>query len=625
MDKLDWKYYPALKSALLFSIGIVVQHIFVCKSSWTLMFLCFTICIYLFIRNNRFSFILVFLITITNGVLISSSINKIKFEDIFFGKSFNEIVTFGKIVNKPVIKNGVINLKLQCDSFAYRNSFVKCSNFILINIFDTSFHKSQVLNEEDYLSIRGKLVFPSKVINPFQPDFTHYYKVNSIIATLNCNRCEDYFIVKTDAMNVTYKFFKYFKTIVEDFCENNVRGEEGEILKGFLIGDKNNIDPDTISAFKNTGTSHLLAVSGQQTTLIAIILFALLSWVPNKHLKFYIILMFLLIYISITGYQISIIRASIMIITFMLSRLLSRVTEPLNLIGFSAIIILILDPVSLFDVGFQLSFMAVISIVTLYSTIEKRLNNKNNLYSTNYFIRNLSQLFLISFSVNLFIFPICIYHFGTFHFISFVTNLFAVPLCSIALYGGVAGIAFFKFSSFLGHCFGSFCYLTTNILLHFIKFFENLNLGDFGVYNLSIISFSILVLSIIYLLFSKFNRVLKTRLIFYFIVSIFILILENKLNLTSKVNSNSLILFVNKQKVFPTILLKDKILIFNNSISKTDSTFCLKLSSNLKQYFRKQIIVINLNSYNKIKNFTDFRVISNDIFIKKLPIVLCNS
>ena len=155
--------------------------------------------------------------------------------------------------------------------------------------------------------------------------------------------------------------------------------DEYDIASGIILGTKNNIDNDLKQAYSSAGAMHILAVSGMQVALFYFVLTFFLS--PIKKIKYgkyfflFIILMALWFYAFITGLSASVLRAIIMFSFICVAQTLKKNTNIYNILALSAFILLAYNPFLILDVGFQLSYFAVLGIAIFY----KPLNNLFNL------------------------------------------------------------------------------------------------------------------------------------------------------------------------------------------------------------------------------------------------------
>lgn len=147
-----------------------------------------------------------------------------------------------------------------------------------------------------------------------------------------------------------------------------------QILEGILLGKRSDIPTETLDIFRNSGTFHVLAVSGLHVGLVAMFCYFGFSFFrfPQKILCLLTIIA-VLVYACLIGFRPSVFRASLMAILFLLATLIDRDTDYFNLLAFTALVLLLLNPLQLWDIGFQLSFVAVTAIVYLVPRMEKPL------------------------------------------------------------------------------------------------------------------------------------------------------------------------------------------------------------------------------------------------------------
>ena len=147
-----------------------------------------------------------------------------------------------------------------------------------------------------------------------------------------------------------------------------------QLLKGILLGKRSDLPTETLDLFRNSGTFHVLAVSGLHVGLIAMFCYFGFSLfrLPQKMLCLLTIIA-VLIYACLVGFRPSVFRASLMAILFLFATLIDRDADLFNLLAFAALVLLLLNPQQLWDVGFQLSFIAVASIVYFVPKMERPL------------------------------------------------------------------------------------------------------------------------------------------------------------------------------------------------------------------------------------------------------------
>ena len=147
-----------------------------------------------------------------------------------------------------------------------------------------------------------------------------------------------------------------------------------QLLKGILLGKRSDLPTETLDIFRNSGTFHVLAVSGLHVGLVAMFCYFGFSCfrLPQKVLCLLTIAA-VLIYACLIGFRPSVFRASLMAILFLFATLIDRDADLFNLLAFAALVLLLLNPLQVWDVGFQLSFLAVAAIVYFVPKMENLL------------------------------------------------------------------------------------------------------------------------------------------------------------------------------------------------------------------------------------------------------------
>lgn len=212
----------------------------------------------------------------------------------------------------------------------------------------------------------------------------------------------------------------------------NITGDEFAVISALTLGYTDAISPELNDSFALTGASHILSVSGLHVGVIYIMLGMLLAFLDKSprttRLKWILIIAFLWFYAFITGLSPSVSRSVFMFSTFALAKIIDRKSSIYNNIFFSAFVLLIINPMWLLNVGFQLSYSALLSIIYFQPKIY------NLLYVKNKFIDYCWSLTSVSFAAQLGAAPICIYYFHQFPNYFLLANFIGVPLSGIIIY-----------------------------------------------------------------------------------------------------------------------------------------------------------------------------------------------
>ena len=235
-------------------------------------------------------------------------------------------------------------------------------------------------------------------------------------------------------------WFKQFlidtrQTVIGILRKNIVGEKETGLAEALLIGYKDDLDKNLVQAYTRTGVVHVIAISGLHLGMIYIILVSLLKpFKRNRRSKWMvpvIIVLFLWLFTLLAGAQPSVLRSALMFTCIVLGENFSRKTSIYNTLSLSAFILLCINPYYLWDVGFQLSYAAVLSIVIFMQPIYKLIYIKNKL------LDNFWKLNAVTISAQILTIPISVYHFHQFPNLFLLSNFITVPLSGLILYGEI--------------------------------------------------------------------------------------------------------------------------------------------------------------------------------------------
>ncbi|GLR19414.1 hypothetical protein GCM10007940_40300 [Portibacter lacus] len=241
-----------------------------------------------------------------------------------------------------------------------------------------------------------------------------------------------------------------------------------EIVNTLLIGEKKNLDRDTKDAFINNGLAHLLAISGMHVGIVLIILKFILGKIPSRVLKNMLIILGIWFYILLSGMQIPAIRAGFMFSLMVIGQISNRNIKVLNSVLFAALVMLSIDPQILFQLSFQLSFMAMASILLFYQKIYQFIEFKSTI------LIKLWQLVSLNLSVQIFVLPLSIYYFKQLPTYSLFTSMISVPFIIIIMWGSIIMLLSSTFSILIPKCVGYVLEYLVSGYMHLLDWFSNL-------------------------------------------------------------------------------------------------------------------------------------------------------
>jgi len=213
--------------------------------------------------------------------------------------------------------------------------------------------------------------------------------------------------------------------------------DNSQMAKALLLGFKDDLTPETRQQFSRSGLSHIMAVSGLHVGFIVAPFWLIIPFMwgsPKGRFAGLFLLTILLIgYAGLTGFSPSVSRASLMAWFISYGKLFHKVRNSINLTAVAAIIVLLINPKQLFEIGFQLSFSAVF-IILLIMREAQELIPKRHRYG---FKGGLISIILVSVVVQVGLFPILVHYFGEFSIIGPVANALVVPLLSFTVPAGL--------------------------------------------------------------------------------------------------------------------------------------------------------------------------------------------
>jgi len=229
-----------------------------------------------------------------------------------------------------------------------------------------------------------------------------------------------------------YRLISDLRRSIINIFQKNLASEPAALAGGFLIGETRDIAPDTYNLFRDSGTLHLLAVSGSNVALILLLFSFILKGSPLGRWAKSAVLIGIIFLFSFLAYnQPSVVRAAVMAVLIILGKTFQRKIDYNNIIAFAAIMILAFEPTQFFDVGFQLSFATawgLIYFLPKFSTLFSKILAK-------WYYKFIIWPLLICLAAQIFSLPLSSYYFHRIPLIGFVSNLVIVPLVSVTVMG----------------------------------------------------------------------------------------------------------------------------------------------------------------------------------------------
>ena len=255
----------------------------------------------------------------------------------------------------------------------------------------------------DKATVSGEYVLPKKATIPNNFDYQKYLYNNHIFYIMYAKELK---ILKKN-QNIIYETKKHILNKTNNYKNRGY-------LNAFIIGDKT--DLEFYETYQNNGISHLFALSGMHISMLSLIIYKLVNKFKHKDL---IVIMFLLFYVTLTNFSASILRTIIFFIILKLNKKLDLNISTQNSLLLTLSIIMIYNPLIIFDIGFQYSGLVTFGLIV-----------STKYYKKNYFY----NLFITSFIAILFSVPITLYNNYELNLLTILNNLINVPLITFVIY-----------------------------------------------------------------------------------------------------------------------------------------------------------------------------------------------
>jgi competence protein ComEC len=306
----------------------------------------------------------------------------------------------------------------------------------LVNVF-----RRENLQYGQRILLTGKFhkPFPGSSLGHFS--YEDYLKRNGIYWMLSVRK-DSSIQVLADGQGSRVQAFSLasrhrFKSILEQYLNDLEAG----VIQSLVLGGRYYIPDSVRQVFVETGTAHILAISGMNIGAIALLIVIMLSVarVPRR-LQLFLTIIFLAAYAYFTGANPSVVRATVMAVVFLAGFLWEREQESLNSLGLAALVILVIDPLSLMDIGFQLSFMGVFSIIYFYPCVYAFCAGTKALEG-NRFMAMTVQALCMSAAAWVGVAPLIAYYFQIVTPVTVLANLPIIPFVSALMMLGVGLMA----------------------------------------------------------------------------------------------------------------------------------------------------------------------------------------
>ncbi len=326
----------------------------------------------------------------------------------------------GEVIEVRHSKSDWNTILFEVEAIPGEKKFMRSNELLLLKTAAT-IHTGDVL----LARIEPSLIYSKG--NPGEFDLKEYYKGKNIRFQAFMNE-NDYRLL--EHRNSLMGYFNALREGAVELVKRYFPDESHGLAIAILLGDKSYLDPETYSIFQDAGAMHVLAVSGLHVGIVMLLLsylFQRASRFITKRTAIILTLVLTFIYAGITGFSPSVVRSFIMFGVILIGQLMSWESNTLNSLGFAGVVLLLINPLLIYDLGFQLSFLAMLGIILLYSKVERLF------YVRNKFARKIWQGTALGIAAQIATLPLALYHFGKFPNYFWLSNLLVMIFAGIIL------------------------------------------------------------------------------------------------------------------------------------------------------------------------------------------------
>ncbi|WP_236023966.1 ComEC/Rec2 family competence protein [Flavobacterium flabelliforme] len=572
-------YYIKIPISIVFSILILLSIL--------LIFIFYT---YKNKQTTIFSFLtylVSFIVGISNQIIHTDYYQKNNYihDSSLFEKTHSINITIREKLKSSSFSNRYIAIVNEIDQKAK-------SGRILLNIQKDSIDHDVEIGSN--LLLKGKLSRNKSADNPNQFDFSKYLENKQIYAQIY-SHADDIKKGSKIQKSIWYYSSKLRARIIKNLQKNNFNKTELNVALALIMGQRQEIAPEILRDYQYAGAIHILSVSGLHIGFVLLFVSFILKPFPNTRkaslIKLIIIIISLSLFGIIAGLAPSVIRSVTMFSFVAIGNHLRRSVNIYHTLLVSILLILLFQPSFLFDVGFQLSYIAVFFIVWLQPLFSSLWTPKKR------FFKYMWSILTVTFAAQIGTLPITIYYFHQFPGLFFVTNLIIIPLLSIIMVLGIVVMILAAFNSiplFLSNLlqWSIFC---LNKIINTIASFEQFIIKDIPLHFYMLVSGYLFIITLI-IWFKKPNF---TRLVTVMLSIIIIQLCFFKTHLNA-IKEKELIVFSVKKSTLVAETIGNKTTIY----TKKEGLINVSNNNILKSYCSSNFSSIKNNK--ELKNFLYF-------------------
>ncbi len=468
-----------------FTLGVLLRSFFIINFNFLIFCLALSfILIFLahFYKLKWGIIISVFIFSISLGVYrfnISDNVAPAVFES----QVGEKLDLLGEIVDEPDIRE--YNQKLIVET---EESGENTKVLVTVSL-DSDFKYG------DQVNFSGKLQKPENFITDTgkEFDYINYLRKDGVLYTMNYASVE---VISSGYGNKIKSFLFLVKEKFLEKIDSSISSPEDLLMGGFILGERASFSAELRQQFIDTGTIHIVALSGYNVTIIAEWIMKLFAFLP-LNVGIGLGVLTILLFVIMAGGQSTAIRAGIMAILALVARATGRTYDVARALILAGVLMILFNPfVLVYDVSFQLSFIATVAVILLAPRMEKYF-----MWVTPSF--GLRDIASVTFSAYIFVLPFILYKMGNLSLVALPANILVLPFIPFTMMlgflTGFVGLFWYGFSIPLGFV----SYLFLHYELQVIKYLSDFSFASFSIPNFPLFLTLLIYIYFIYMLFGR--------------------------------------------------------------------------------------------------------------------------
>ncbi|HPP36332.1 MAG TPA: DNA internalization-related competence protein ComEC/Rec2 [Clostridiales bacterium] len=423
----------------------------------------------------------------------------------FSGYNGTDVVIRGVVISEPEIKGRKVSCIVRANGVkkSGENGFADTDGAVMLStLFDSN---GLLFDYGSSITFEGRLTVPGGARNPGGFDHDLYLAQKGAGASVFAYPYAISAGERTGG-NFFVRLGLLIRKRIVDVIEKSLPRQQAGLMNGMLIGYRGGLTDEVKEAFSDAGLLHVMAVSGANVAFLAAPLSFLLKMLRiRKRAANLVIIAFLNLFACVAGFEPSVLRAVLMACVLLLAAVIYREPDIYTSIAVSCIIMLVLSPYMLFNIGFQLSYAATLSIVMLYGNISRAIRCR-------FIPKKTADVIAATLAAQIGVLPLTIMHFNKVSVISLIPNILAAPMLGVITVLGALMAVLGQFSLTLSVLIGYVNNILLSAVLYITKWSASLPWATFRMVTPPAAAVIIYYMMVLYLLWYAPLKGIKLKL-----------------------------------------------------------------------------------------------------------------